>query len=57
MFRSIFKIILTGLIDSTVHKHPEDFLKNGPKHVGANFKCFKCFNVNLVLFKEYIVCA
>jgi len=39
---------------STVHEPPEDGLKNGPKHVGANFKCF---NVNLVLFKVYIVCV
>jgi hypothetical protein len=29
-------------------------LKNGPKHVGASFKCF---NVNLVLFKVYIIGA
>jgi hypothetical protein len=26
----------------------------GPKHVGANFKCF---DVNLVLFKVYIIGA
>jgi len=39
---------------STFHKPPEDGLKNGPKHVRANFKCF---NVNLVLFKVYIIGA
>jgi hypothetical protein len=37
---------------STAHEPPEDGLKNGPKHVAANFKCF---NVNLVLFKVYII--
>ena len=25
---------------STVHEPAEDGLKNGPKYVGANFKCF-----------------
>ena len=29
--------------ESTVHEPPEDGLKNGPKHVGANFKCFWAF--------------
>jgi hypothetical protein len=28
--------------------------KNGPKYVGANFKCF---NLNLVLFKVHIIGA
>jgi hypothetical protein len=30
----------------------EDILKNGPKHVGANFKCL---NVSLVPFKVYVI--
>jgi len=40
MFRSIFKTIFMGLVDSIVHEQTENFLKNGPKHVGANFKFF-----------------
>ena len=47
--------LLTTL--STVHEPPEYGLKNGPKHVGASFMCFKCFNVNLVFFKVHIIGA
>jgi len=28
---------------SVVYEPPEDGIKNGPKHVGANFKCFEVF--------------
>ena len=38
----------------TVHEPPEDGLKKRLKHVGASVKCF---NVNLLLSKVYILCA
>jgi len=40
---------------STVHKPPEDGLKNGTETYRGKF--LSVFNVNLVLFKVYIVCA
>jgi hypothetical protein len=40
MFRSILKTIFRGPM---LHKPPEDGLKNGPKHVEANFKCSYVF--------------
>jgi hypothetical protein len=40
---------------STVHGHLEDGLKNGTESCRGKF--LSVFNVNLVLFKVYIVCA
>jgi len=40
---------------STVHGPPEDGLKNGTETCRGKF--LSVFNVNLVLFKMYIVCV
>jgi hypothetical protein len=51
--------ILTPLklfaLQNTVHKPPEDGLKNGTETYRG--KSLSVFNVNMTLFKVYVVCA